>query len=235
MPEEINRVLTDALAAIHLCHSPEARENLLREGASETSIHSVGNTMIDTVVAMRKRPEVLEAAARRGLSAREYVLVTLHRPELVDGPLLRATIEVLAEVAEHVGVVFPVHPRTRAALDGSHVDSGRVQFLAPLGYLDFLGLTMNAAGVLTDSGGVQEETTALRVPCFTLRTRTERPITVELGTNTVLGLAPERIRELPRLLAGARERPSTIPPLWDGKAAERVVDVFEEFLDARTG
>jgi UDP-N-acetylglucosamine 2-epimerase (non-hydrolysing) len=233
MPEELNRVLTDALAAIHLIHSPEARTNLLREGAAEDSIHAVGNTMIDTLEAMRHRPEVREAPARHDLEEGRYLLVTLHRPALVDGPLLGDALARLAEVGRELTVVFPVHPRTRAALDRSDSAAvNAVRLLPPLGYFDFLGLMAGAAAVLTDSGGVQEETTALGVPCFTLRDRTERPITVELGTNTVLGLAPERILEIPRLLREAGERPARVPPMWDGASAGRVVDVLLRFLDA---
>ncbi|MEP6976770.1 MAG: UDP-N-acetylglucosamine 2-epimerase (non-hydrolyzing), partial [Thermoleophilia bacterium] len=234
MPEELNRLLTDALAEVHLIHSPEARDNLLREGASDASIHFVGNTMIDTLVAMRHRSEVHDAPARFGLHEREYLVVTLHRPALVDGPPLATAVAHLAEVARELTVVFPVHPRTRAALDSFSVGDGRrLRLLPPLGYLDFLGLMAGATAVLTDSGGIQEETTALGIPCFTLRDTTERPITVELGTNTVLGLDPDKIKEVPRLLREKGRRPAQVPPLWDGHAAERVVDAMEQFLGER--
>jgi UDP-N-acetylglucosamine 2-epimerase (non-hydrolysing) len=235
MPEELNRVVADAVSELHFIHSPEARDHLLREGANEASIHDVGNTMIDTLLALRDRAEVRGAPERHGLTPGRYLVVTLHRQALVDGPLLEEAVARLAEVARELPVVFPVHPRTRAALDAlppnQSVDGLRV--LPPLGYLEFLGLMAGAAGVLTDSGGIQEETTVLGIPCFTLRDNTERPITVELGTNTVLGLAPDRIAEVPRLLREAAGRPAQVPPLWDGRAAQRVVAVLERFLAAR--
>lgn len=235
MPEELNRVVADAVADLHFTHSPEARDNLLREGVSDESIHEVGNTMIDTLLALRDRTEVRAAAERHDLTRGAYLVVTLHRPSLVDGPLLKEAISRLGEIARELPVVFPVHPRTQAALEALPLDDrpDGIRVLPPLGYLEFLGLMANAAGVLTDSGGVQEETTVLGVPCFTLRENTERPITVELGTNTVLGLAPDRISEIPRLLREAAGRPARVPPLWDGKAARRVTAVLEEFLAAR--
>ena len=230
MPEEINRIVTDALARIHFTHSPEAEANLRREGVAPSSIHSVGNTMIDTLLALRGRPEVRQAPQRHGLEPGSYLLVTLHRPALVDGPLLLEAVTHLAAIARELPVVFPVHPRTHAALARVPVAQlGSIRFLPPLGYLEFLGLEAGAAAVLTDSGGVQEETSVLGVPCFTLRENTERPITVELGTNTVLGLAPERIADVPRLLRNRREEPGQIPG-WDGHAAKRVVDVLEDVL-----
>jgi UDP-N-acetylglucosamine 2-epimerase (non-hydrolysing) len=232
MPEELNRIVADAVADVHFIHSPEARDNLLREGVSEAAIHDVGNTMIDTLLTLRDRPEVRAAPQRHGLTRGGYLVVTLHRPNLVDGPLLQDAIVRLAEIARELPVVFPVHPRTRAALDALPRDAAAdgLRVLPPLGYLEFLGLMAGAAGVLTDSGGIQEETTVLGVPCFTLRENTERPVTVELGTNTVLGLAPGRIAELPGLIREAAARPARVPPLWDGRAAERVVAVLEQFL-----
>jgi UDP-N-acetylglucosamine 2-epimerase (non-hydrolysing) len=215
MPEELNRIVTDAIADLLFIHSPEARENLLREGRPEESIHYVGNTMIDSLVAIRERLDTDEHSG--------HLVVTLHRPALVDGPLLAEAMRALCEVAEQMPIVFPVHPRTRAALDARGIEApGAIE---PVGYLEFLGLVAGAAGVLTDSGGIQEETTFLGIPCFTLRDNTERPITVELGTNVLLGLRPERIAELPQLIATAGSRESSIPPLWDGAAGERVADV----------
>jgi len=235
MPEEINRIVADALSDLHLIHSPEARENLLREGIHESSIRAVGNTMIDTLVALRRRPEVLCAPGAHGLVKQAYLLVTLHRPALVDGPLLGAVLARLAEIARELPVVFPIHPRTRRALDRLDVAAAsRLMLLPPLGYLEFLGLMASAAGVLTDSGGVQEETTVLGVPCFTLRANTERPSTVTSGTNTVLGLEPSRITEIPRLLEASTPGSGAIPELWDGHAAERVAEAVEEFLSERT-
>ncbi|MEA2358133.1 MAG: hypothetical protein QOI62_1393 [Solirubrobacteraceae bacterium] len=227
MPEEINRVVADSVSDLLFTHSPEARDHLLREGRDEAAIHYVGNTMIDTLVAMREHLD--SAAARRAheLRERDYVVVTLHRPALVDGPLLADAIAALARVAATLPVVFPVHPRTRAAIEalGLDVPSG-LRLLEPLGYVDFLSLVASAAGVLTDSGGIQEETTYLGVPCFTLRDNTERPVTVELGTNVLLGLDPRRIDEVPRLIEAAATRRAQVPPLWDGHAARRIVDVL---------
>ena len=229
MPEEINRVLTDAVSDLLFTHSPEAREHLLAQGREERTIHYVGNTMIDTLVAMRERIEAQDAPTRHGLAAGEYLLVTLHRPALVDGPLLAVAAEALRAVAAQMPVVFPVHPRTRARLaveDPTLAGTPGLALLEPIGYLEFLSLIAGAAGVLTDSGGIQEETTFLGVPCLTLRANTERPITESMGTNMLLGLAPERIREAPELLARVRERSNRVPPLWDGHAAERIVDVL---------
>ncbi len=223
MPEEVNRVLTDAVSELLFIHSPEARDNLLAQGRPAEAIHYVGNTMIDSLVAMRPRVEALGVPAAHGLEPGSYLLVTLHRPALVDGPLLQDALQALEEVARAMPVVFPVHPRTAKAIERP---PGSVRLLEPLGYLEFLGLLTGAAGTLTDSGGIQEEATALGVPCFTLRDRTERPITVELGTNTLLGLRPQRIPEVPGLIAASRERLRDVPPLWDGRAAERLVSVL---------
>jgi UDP-N-acetylglucosamine 2-epimerase (non-hydrolysing) len=235
MPEEINRVVTDAIADVHLIHSPEARAHLLREGIGDGSIHAVGNTMIDTLVALRGRPEVQASPSKHDLESGNYFLVTLHRPSLVDGALLEQALARLSDVAAELRVVFPVHPRTRARLDAlGRAKTAALHLLPPLGYLEFLGLTAAAAGVLTDSGGVQEETTALGVPCFTLRDTTERPTTVELGTNTLLGLSPARIAEIPRMLREACARTARIPPQWDGHAAPRAVDAIEQFLAERS-
>jgi UDP-N-acetylglucosamine 2-epimerase (non-hydrolysing) len=227
MPEELNRVLTDQLSDLLFIHSPEARDHLLREGRSADSIHDVGNTMIDTLVALRPRIEALDAPGKLGLERGGYLVVTLHRPALVDGPLLPAALAALEEVAAELPVVFPAHPRTRAALDarGLRPSAPGLRIVEPLRYLEFLGLVMGARGVLTDSGGIQEETTFLRIPCFTLRDNTERPVTCTRGTNTLLGLAPDRIPEVPALLD--RPLPDAPPPEgWDGRAAERIVSVL---------
>jgi UDP-N-acetylglucosamine 2-epimerase (non-hydrolysing) len=231
MPEEINRVVTDAISQTLFIHSPEARDHLLAEGREARQIHYVGNTMIDTLVAMRERIDALDAPARHGLTAGDYLIVTLHRPALVDGPLLPVAAESLRALAARMPIVFPVHPRTRARLldeDPTLADARGLTMLEPIGYLEFLALVAGAAGVLTDSGGIQEETTFLGVPCLTLRQNTERPITASMGTNMLLGLAPERIRDAPELLAEVRTRAHQIPPLWDGHAAERIVDVLAE-------
>jgi UDP-N-acetylglucosamine 2-epimerase (non-hydrolysing) len=211
MPEELNRVLTDAISELLFTHSPEAAENLRREGRPESSIHYAGNTMIDSLVAIHERITPIRTG---------HLVVTLHRPALVDGPLLAEAVRHLNEL--EMDVVFPVHPRTRAALDGQGIAArGAIE---PVGYVEFLRLVTGAAAVLTDSGGIQEETTYLGIPCFTLRDNTERPVTVELGTNVLLGLKPERIAEIPELIEAARSREAAVPPYWDGTAAERVAD-----------
>ena len=227
MPEEINRVVADSVSQLLFIHSAEARDHLLREGHDPATIHDVGNTMIDTLVAMRPRLDAEAALMRLGLTAGDYLLVTLHRPALVDGALLADAIAALARVAARLPVVFPAHPRTRAAIQALDlpIPSG-LRLLEPLGYLEFLALVTSAAGVLTDSGGIQEETTYLGVPCFTLRDNTERPITIEMGTNVLLGLDPQRIDDVPSLIDAAASRPARIPPLWDGRASERIVDVL---------
>jgi UDP-N-acetylglucosamine 2-epimerase (non-hydrolysing) len=229
MPEEVNRLLTDSLSNLLFIHSPEARDNLLREGCEEHRIHAVGNTMIDTLVAMMPRIEELDAPASHGLTRGDYVVVTLHRPALVDGPLLADAVAALDAVAAELPVAFPIHPRTAAAMErqGLAFSSPGVRLLDPMGYLEFLSLVQGAAGVLTDSGGIQEETTFLGIPCFTLRDNTERPVTCELGTNVLLGLAPDRITDVPAMIAEARERQAAVPPGWDGTAAERLVNVLE--------
>jgi UDP-N-acetylglucosamine 2-epimerase (non-hydrolysing) len=226
MPEEVNRIVADRFSDHLFLHSDEAIENLRAEGIPDERMHFVGNTMIDTLVAMEPRFRGIDMAAELGLRAGDYLLATLHRPNLVDGPLLLDVLARLNEIALELPVVFPVHPRTRKMMEGAEVGP-RVMLLDPIGYLEFLSLETDAAAVLTDSGGIQEETTYLGIRCFTLRETTERPVTVRLGTNTVLGLAPERIGEiLPALNAEALRQPS-VPPMWDGRAAERLADVIE--------
>jgi UDP-N-acetylglucosamine 2-epimerase (non-hydrolysing) len=226
MPEEINRIVADEFADLLLIHSDEAVENLSREGVSSERIHFVGNTMIDSLVALEERFRATEAASRLGLEPHRYLLVTLHRPALVDGPLLHDVLDQLEAIARELPVVLPAHPRTRKMMGERRLSDG-VHVLGPLGYLDFLSLQADAVAVLTDSGGVQEETTYLGVPCFTLRDNTERPVTIRLGTNTLLGLDPARIADiLPALeKVGAPREP---PPGWDGHAATRVADVVIE-------
>jgi UDP-N-acetylglucosamine 2-epimerase (non-hydrolysing) len=232
MPEEINRIATDHLSQLCFLHCDEAIENLRAEGVPEERMHFVGNTMIDTLRALEPRFRARGAARRLGVEPGSYLLVTLHRPALVDGPLLGAAMGALREVAESMPVLFPVHPRTRKRLGelGLEGAAGEVVLTDPVGYLDFLSLEADAAAVLTDSGGIQEETTALGVPCFTLRDNTERPVTIRRGTNTLLGLDPARIREIPDLLAAAPARDGVgRPRLWDGRAAERAAAVLAEW------
>jgi UDP-N-acetylglucosamine 2-epimerase (non-hydrolysing) len=226
MPEEVNRMVTDQLADHLFLHCDEAIDNLRAEGVAEDRMHFVGNTMIDTLVALEERFRSLGAAAARALEPGGYLLVTLHRPALVDGPLLETAVARLQDVARRMPVVFPAHPRTRKSL-GKAPD----WITEPIGYLEFLSLEAEAGAVLTDSGGIQEETTYLGVPCFTLRDNTERPVTIRAGTNTLLGLDPERIAEIPDLLEGDVARPDP-PPKWDGRAAERIADTVATGLAA---
>jgi UDP-N-acetylglucosamine 2-epimerase (non-hydrolysing) len=229
MPEEHNRRLTDHVASLLLTHSEEANENLLREGIGSEGVVLVGNTMIDTLLANVATARALAPWEDYGLAPRGYVLVTLHRPALVDSlELLRTTMAALESVARELPVLFPVHPRTRSRLAELRLDTSRLRLVDPQPYNRFLGLEAEAAAVVTDSGGVQEETTVLGVPCFTLRDNTERPVTVTHGTNRVLGLDPARIADVPELLS--RPRPSSMPPLWDGLAGARAADEIERFL-----
>jgi UDP-N-acetylglucosamine 2-epimerase (non-hydrolysing) len=222
MPEELNRVLVDHLADWCYVHSAEAVDNLLREGIAPERIVFTGNTMIDTLVRMQPRVARSRVLADLGLERGSYLLVTLHRPALVDGPLLAEAVARLDALARRLPVVFPLHPRTRARLRALP-QSGRLLLVDPLGYIDFLALETHARAVLTDSGGVQEETTFLGVPCFTLRDSTERPVTTGEGTNLLLGLDPVAIGQLPELIPTA-PRPLRPPRGWDGNAAERLAD-----------
>ncbi len=225
MPEEINRIVADEFSNHLFIHCDDARENLRAEGIAEERIHFVGNTMIDTLVQMESRFRELNTAAHLGVACREYLLVTLHRPALVDGPLLVDVLAELGALATELPVVFPVHPRTRKMMAGMATQPG-IRFLDPIGYLEFLSLEADAAAVLTDSGGVQEETTYLGVPCFTLRDNTERPVTVRLGTNTVLGLDPGSIADILPAIAGGNGAVRAALPGWDGRAAQRIGDVL---------
>ena len=229
MPEEHNRLLTDHLSSVLLVHSESALDNLSAEGIDLGLAHFVGNTMIDSVFAHVDAARAGKPWVALGVEPGSYGLVTLHRPALVDDPvLLAATVEALKHLAGTYPVVFPVHPRTRQHLAELGVEAGLAEegvlLSPPIGYLAFLGLQAEARFLLTDSGGVQEETSALGVRCFTLRDSTERPVTVELGTNTVLGAKPERIAEIPALL-GQEQQLSEIP-LWDGAAGPRAADVL---------
>lgn len=230
MPEELNRVLVDAISKLLFTHSPEAEPNLLREGRPAEDIHYVGNTMIDTLVRVRGAIESADAPRRFGLTAKRYLLVTLHRPALVDSVVLEGVWSALCNVASDLTVVFPAHPRTQIGIERLEMGPPPDQLIVvpPLGYLDFMSLMTHAGAVLTDSGGVQEETTFLGVPCFTLRDNTERPVTIELGTNRLLGLDPSRIRGIPRAIARGGGNGS-IPPLWDGRAAVRIANILAGF------
>jgi len=231
MPEEINRILTDRITDWFFTPSSDGDDNLRAEGVPADRIFMVGNCMIDTLVRLLEKAKL---PAIPGLAER-YALVTLHRPSNVDEPVMLARImESLEKISADLQVVFPIHPRTRQRLASTRWtnpdSSGRLLLCEPLGYLDFLGLQRGAKVVLTDSGGIQEETTFLRVPCLTLRENTERPVTCEIGTNQLIGRDMERAqREVERILRGEARR-GEIPPLWDGKSGERIAGVLVEKL-----
>src|ERR1700742_2783380 len=198
MPEEVNRIVADRFGSHLFLHSKEAIANLRAEGIAQERMHFVGNPMIDTLVALKDRIAAAGTAARLDLSPGSYLLVTLHRPALVDGPLLAESFAQLAHLAQDMPVVFPVHPRTRKMMEALDLEAPEGLMLTePFGYLAFHSLVTAAKAAPTDSGGIKEETPYLGVPCFTLRANTERPVTVELGTNTLLGLDPAAIAEIP--------------------------------------
>jgi UDP-N-acetylglucosamine 2-epimerase (non-hydrolysing) len=229
MPEEVNRVIADHLSALLLTHSEDANDNLAKENVPSERIAFVGNTMIDTMLQNIEPARALESWRDFGLERGGYILATLHRHRLFHTPgLVERAVAALDDLAKFLPVIFPAHPRTRAAIDASGVRQTRVQLIGPLPYRQFLSLEVDAAGVITDSGGVPEETTVLGVPCFTLRDQTERPVTVTLGTNTVIGQDPEGLRRVPGLLA--KKRASKIPPLWDGNAGERAAEAIDGML-----
>ena len=225
MPEEVNRVVTDRVSDFLLAPSADAVENLLAEGYRADQIHLVGNVMVDSLLANLEKARARPVLGSLGLEPRAYGVVTLHRPANVDDPsMLKGLLSALSAVAEACPLVFPVHPRTRIQLEGQ-VMSPSLRLVEPVGYLDFVALEADARLVLTDSGGVQEETTVRGVPCLTLRDSTERPVTVTHGTNTVVGLDPERIvAEAARVLRDGVE--ARCPPLWDGRAGERIASVL---------
>jgi UDP-N-acetylglucosamine 2-epimerase (non-hydrolysing) len=236
MPEEINRVVTDRIAALLLTPSADADENLLAEGIPSSAIHRVGNVMIDTLLTHLERAKERPTLEDFGVAPGAYGLATLHRPSNVDDPLvLESLLATLEWIQERLPVVLPLHPRTRKRLEefsllGKAAAMSKLELADPIGYLDFLALTANAKLVLTDSGGLQEETTVLGIPCLTLRETTERPVTVSVGTNIVVGSDPDAIREnVGKILAG-HAKVGTIPDLWDGRASERVAEVLVESL-----
>jgi UDP-N-acetylglucosamine 2-epimerase (non-hydrolysing) len=228
MPEEVNRKLTDAISDLLFVSDPAGLEHLAREGVPGARIFFVGNVMIDTLLAAREQAMRSPILEQLGVTARGYVLITLHRPSNVDDPTqLAALLRTIEESAGELPLVFPVHPRTRARLaeSGLHPDERRWRLVEPLGYLDFLKLTAQARIVLTDSGGVQEETTVLGVPCVTLRENTERPVTITEGTNLLAGtqLASVKACVAKALSISTAGR---VPRLWDGKSAERIADIL---------
>jgi len=239
MPEEINRLLTDHLSDYLFTTSADANTNLLREGIPAAKIHLTGNVMIDTLRKYEPPARRRNTAGTMGLQRGDYAVLTLHRPSNVDNPKAFAQIlDALEAILSRLPIVFPVHPRSRKRIAefgfNDRIETlPKLKLCAPLGYLAFLSVMLDARFVMTDSGGVQEETTALGIPCLTLRENTERPVTVEVGTNVVVGTRPERIvAEAMRVLDGTARRGST-PPLWDGRAAARIVEVLRQHPSTR--
>jgi UDP-N-acetylglucosamine 2-epimerase (non-hydrolysing) len=236
MPEEINRLLTDQLADLLLTPSPDGDENLRREGVPAERIHHVGNIMIDSLLKQLPRARATDTLASLKVKRREYALVTLHRPSNVDvAKIFGSILEILVELSRRIPVLFPIHPRSRKrlgelGLEHLVANAPHLRLMAPLGYLQFLALTDGARLILTDSGGIQEESTVLGVPCLTLRGTTERPITVTEGTNTVVGTDPARIRTaIAHALDAPLPGPRT-PRFWDGQTAPRVHAIVDEWL-----
>jgi UDP-N-acetylglucosamine 2-epimerase (non-hydrolysing) len=226
MPEEINRLVTDQLADLLFTPSDDGDRNLLREGVDAEKIYCVGNVMIDTLIKLL--PEARRVRRDDGIFDAPYALVTLHRPSNVDDPdTLRTLIQTLNEISRDIAVVFPVHPRTRKRIEdlGGWKASGNLRLVDPVGYVEFLALQMHATVVVTDSGGIQEETTYLGVPCLTVRENTERPITASIGSNILIGRDMNRLLiEVRRVLEGNGKK-GRIPALWDGSASRRIADI----------
>jgi UDP-N-acetylglucosamine 2-epimerase (non-hydrolysing) len=232
MPEEINRMVTDILSDYCFTTSPEAETNLNREGIGEERIFFVGNIMIDSLKYYIEKAEESNILETLELEKEEYILVTLHRPSNVDDPdQFRSLYNVLVELSESNTVVFPVHPRTKKIIESAALPFNRpssLKLIEPVGYLDFLKLMKYSGIVVTDSGGIQEETTVLGVPCLTVRNNTERPITIEMGTNTLVGTDPGDLLLAAREVLTSDRKNCTIPPLWDGKTAGRIADIIEK-------
>jgi UDP-N-acetylglucosamine 2-epimerase (non-hydrolysing) len=236
MPEEINRLLTDQIADLLFTPSADADQNLLAEGIPRERISFVGNIMIDSLFTNLERARKSNIKSEMGLEERQYAVLTLHRPSNVDNPeTFERILSALEAIAFDLPIVFPVHPRTmktiaQFGLNDRIAASKNIRLVEPLGYLDFLNLYSTARLVLTDSGGIQEETTALGVPCLTLRENTERPITVEMGTNVIVGTDTRKIvSEASAILNGSRTKETRQPPLWDGHTAERILAVLIDF------
>jgi UDP-N-acetylglucosamine 2-epimerase (non-hydrolysing) len=230
MPEEINRVLTDSLSDVLFVTEPSGVANLAREGVAADRIHLVGNVMIDTLLAFRARSRKSDVLERIGVAEKAFGLVTLHRPSNVDDPRhLRGILEALMDIARRVPLVFPVHPRTAQQIRAAGFDPGDLSgfvLCEPQGYVDFLRLMEAARIILSDSGGIQEEACILGTPCLTLRENTERPITVEMGLNRLVGRDPEAIRREAFAVLDGGASVHRVPDLWDGRAAERIADIL---------
>jgi len=233
MPEEINRLVTDQIADLLFTPSADGDENLLREGIAPQRIHFVGNVMIDTLVRLLPQAEALDIRRRLELTPQQYGLITLHRPSNVDEPArLYQIVETLLTISRELPLVFPIHPRTRQRLADYPFGSqaGQIKFTEPLGYLEFLALQRHARLIITDSGGIQEESTYLGIPCLTVRENTERPVTVTLGTNQLVGQNMQKLRQATAMVLGGKAKQGTVPPLWDGQAGQRVAQILTNGL-----
>jgi UDP-N-acetylglucosamine 2-epimerase (non-hydrolysing) len=229
MPEEVNRVLVDHISSLLFTTEPSGTRNLLGEGIAEASIHFVGNSMIDSLRAHLDKALAAEPWKRFGVTPGRYGVVTLHRPANVDSPEeLREIVSTLEQIAEEIPLLFPVHPRTRGRLAARQTKPTALRLIEPMGYLEFVGLMATSRLVLTDSGGIQEETTALRVPCVTLRQNTERPVTIEVGTNRLAGGRREDIITAVEAALHTLPESAAIPDLWDGHAGNRIVEVIQK-------
>jgi UDP-N-acetylglucosamine 2-epimerase (non-hydrolysing) len=227
MPEEINRMVTDSISNYFFTTTPEASENLKRSGIPNTSIFWVGNTMIDTLVKHRSRFQKPKIWEELKLSNKGYIVMTLHRPGNVDEEeKLKSLINEIVENSNNLPLIFPVHPRTAVILHGLGIQHSRRHTVDPLGYLEFNYLVENSLAVITDSGGITEETTVMGIPCMTLRNNTERPETVEIGSNELIGTDPRAIKPAMEKLFSGNWKKGSIPELWDGKTAERIVEIL---------
>jgi UDP-N-acetylglucosamine 2-epimerase (non-hydrolysing) len=228
MPEEINRVLTDAISRWLFVSEPSGVTNLKHEGVPDEYVFFVGNVMIDTLLASRARIEESRILSELGVAPKKYAVLTLHRPSNVDDSrVLHELLQAIGKLQREMPIIFPVHPRTRKRMESMQLDQmPNLKLTEPLGYLDFMKLVTHARLVLTDSGGIQEETTVLGVPCVTLRSNTERPATVEEGGNILVGPDPQKMVAAWRQIVDGNRQPGSIPRLWDGKAAGRIIDVL---------
>ncbi len=236
MPEEINRMVTDALADFLFVTEESGRQNLLNEGIAPEKIYFVGNVMIDSLLSHLKKAQNSDIISQLNLDHQQYALLTLHRPSNVDDrDTFHAILNALEQIEKKISIIFPIHPRSRKMIDqfqfGSQIEKMKnFKLIDPLGYLDFLHLMENAKFVLSDSGGIQEETTVLGIPCLTIRKNTERPVTVEMGTNVVVGMDPDKIVDESLKILSEQSKQGKIPPMWDGNAAQRIVEILERAL-----
>jgi UDP-N-acetylglucosamine 2-epimerase (non-hydrolysing) len=227
MPEEINRMVTDSITDLFFTTSAVANNNLLQAGVAPAKIHFVGNTMIDTLLKQMPRLQAPAATANLNLQPQQYFVITLHRPANVDGEQkLKTLINEIIRCANGLPVIFPVHPRTAKNLQGQGIAAPNLHMIEPLSYLQFNYLVKHAKAVITDSGGITEETTVMGVPCITLRNSTERPETVTIGTNELIGTNPEALAPYMQKIFANQWKKGAIPEMWDGKTATRIVDVL---------